>query len=242
MPNQNTNNQIDAANANMPVVANANAAGITVSNTNAATVTNTNAVVTNANVAETVTENTNTVASTTAAVSLPSWARIDFQNPSWDLFVVLFFVVASLLYGFSLGRDRIIIILISIYMALAVVQALPDFVLKVTLDQQVAFQITTFISLFVVLFFLISRSALMRTIGAGASDNGKWYQTIVFSVLHIGLLISITMSFLPLEALNKFAPLTKQIFTGEWEKFGWIIAPMLAMIIFGSKEGHAEEE
>jgi hypothetical protein len=81
----------------------------------------------------------------------------------------------------------------------------------------------------------------MRTLGASASDDGKWYQTIVFSILHIGLLISITMSFLPPEILNKFAPLTKQIFTGEWEQFGWIAAPMLAMIVFGSRRGRDDD-
>jgi hypothetical protein len=166
---------------------------------------------------------------------------MDFKNPSWDVFIILFFVVASFLYGLSLGRDRIIIILVSIYMSLAVVQALPDFVLKITLNQQVAFQITAFISLFVVLFFLVSRSALMRTLGASASNDGTWLQTIVFSILHVGLLISITMSFLPLELLQNVAPLTQHIFTGQWEKFAWIAAPMIAMIVFGSRKTGDED-
>lgn len=196
-------------------------------NTNSASVLDTNA-------------NTNTEA-TVQQFSLPSWANVDLKNPSWDIFIVLFFVVASLLYGLSLGRDRIIIILVSIYMALAVVHALPDFVLKITLNQQVAFQITAFISLFVVLFFLISRSALMRTLGNSASDDGTWLQTMVFSLLHVGLLICITMSFLPTDILSKFAPLTQHIFTGEWPTFGWIAAPMVAMIIFGSRKRHDED-
>ncbi len=182
-----------------------------------------------------------TTEATTAPATTPPWWNVDFQNPSWDIFIVIFFVVASLLYGLSLGRDRIIIILVSIYMSLAIVQALPDFVLHVTFNQQVAFQITTFISLFVVLFFLISRSALMRTLGARVSEDGKLYQTIIFSILHVGLLISITMSFLPPDILNKFAPFTKQIFTGEWEQFGWIAAPMVAMVVFGSRKKSVDD-
>ncbi|MFC1598027.1 hypothetical protein ACFL2M_00650 [Patescibacteria group bacterium] len=159
---------------------------------------------------------------------------LDLANPSWDMFVLLFFVVASLLYGISLGRDRIIVILVSIYMALAVVEALPDFVLNISLNENFAFQITTFISVFVVLFFLISRSAILRTLGANSS-RGKWYQTIVFSVLHVGLLLSIAMSFLPPSMLDKFAPLTQTIFTHEWAIFSWIAAPIVAMVLFGSK-------
>lgn len=161
--------------------------------------------------------------------------NLDLQNPSWDLFIGLFFVIGALLYGFSLGRDRIIVIMVSIFMALAVVQTMPQFVVDIAFNGQSAVQVTTFISLFIVLFFLISRSALLRTLGAGLS-NGKWYQTIVFSVLHVGLLISITMSFLPQDILTKFTPQTQQLFTGEWPRFLWIIAPILAMILFGGKD------
>lgn len=164
-----------------------------------------------------------------------SWLKqIDLANPSWDMFVVLFFIAGALLYGFSLGRDRIIVILVSIYMALAVVHAIPDFILDVSFNNSFAFQITTFISVFVVLFFLISRSALLRTIGQGAS-RGKWYQTVIFSFMHVGLLISIAMSFLPPNLMQKFAPLTQTIFTNEWAMFAWIAAPIAAMVIFGSK-------
>lgn len=160
--------------------------------------------------------------------------NMDLNNPSWDLFIALFFMIGALLYGFSLGRDRIVVIMVSIFMALAVVDALPNFVVNVAFNGQSAFQVTTFISLFIVLFFIISRSALLRTIGAGLS-NGRWYQTIIFSMLHVGLLISITLSFLPTEILTKFTPQTQQIFTGEWPHFAWIIAPIFAMIIFGGK-------
>lgn len=159
---------------------------------------------------------------------------VDLSSPTWDLFIIVFFVIAALLYGLSLGRDRIIVILVSIYMSLAVVQSIPEFVLEVGFNDQFAFQITTFIAVFIVLFFLISRSALLRTIGSGSS-SGKWYQTIVFSILHVGLLISITMSFLPATIMEKFAPMTQQVFTNEWAAFGWILAPIVAMILFGNK-------
>lgn len=166
-------------------------------------------------------------------------STIDFTQPTWDLFVIAFFVIGALLYGFSLGRDRIIVILVSIYMSLTVVKAIPAFVLNVTFNDQFAFKITTFLSIFVVLFFLLSRSALLRTLGAGASD-GKWYETMVFSFLHVGLLIAIAMSFLPPEFIARFSPLTQQIFSHEWGYFGWIIAPIFGMIVFGS--GKEKEE
>lgn len=161
--------------------------------------------------------------------------NINFTNPSWDLFIVLFFVIGALLYGFSLGRDRIVVIMVSIFMALAIVDAMPSFVLNVAFNGQKAFQVTTFLSLFVVFFFLISRSALLRTLGSGL-NNGKWYQTLIFSILHVGLLLSITMSMLPSALLTRFAPQTQQLFTAPWPHFAWIVAPIMAMMIFGGSE------
>ena len=50
---------------------------------------------------------------------------VNWAQPSWDLFIILFFIVIVFFYGMMLGRDRIIIILVSIYMALAVVSNAP---------------------------------------------------------------------------------------------------------------------
>ncbi len=168
--------------------------------------------------------------------SIGHWfGQIDWVNPSWDTFIVIFFLVSSLLYGVSLGRDRIIVILVSIYMALAAIYTMPEFVLNITVNGQYAFQVGAFIAIFVALFFILSRSALMRTIGLKAS-NGRWYQTLIFSFLHVGVLLAITLSFLPEQMIIDNAPLTHTLFTHEWALFLWIIGPIVAMIVFGSRE------
>lgn len=175
---------------------------------------------------------------TSATEQVKQWGwdiqHLDWANPSWDVFIFLFFIVSSLLYGISLGRDRIIIIMVSMYMSLALIKVMPDFVLNIMVNGQYAYQIGTFITLFVVLFFLLSRSALSRTLGLNARD-GSWYQTLIFSILHVGLLLSITLSFLPPEMLEKFAPVTRELFTQKWSQFFWIATPILAMIVFGGR-------
>lgn len=161
----------------------------------------------------------------------------DWSNPTWDLFIILFFVVAALLYGLSLGRDRIVVILVSIYMALAVVNAAPyikDLETTISFNQAFAFKVSTFLGLFVILFFLLSRSALLRVFGEGS--RGAWWQVILFSFLHVGLLISIVLSFVPPEVNDHLAPLTRQIFTTEAARFAWILLPILAMAVVRNKE------
>lgn len=173
--------------------------------------------------------NTNTTA-TTASIE-DAFKNVDLANPSWDLFLVGFFVVGALLYGVSLGKDRIISIMVSIYMALAVVAALPDFVLNIKVNENYTVQITAFIAIFVVLFFLLSRQAVLNSLAP--TTQGKWWQVLLFSILHVGLLVSVTLSFMPPEMVHKFSGLTQYIFTNDWTRFAWIIAPIIAMIFVG---------
>lgn len=165
------------------------------------------------------------------------FGSIDWSKPSWDLFIILFFVIAAFLYGLSLGRDRIIVILVSIYMALAVATNAPFLSNKAfqdsvnsTLSQLFVIQISMFLFVFILLFFLLSRSALLKTIG-GSDEKGKWWHVLLFSFLHVGLIISIVLSFLPADSATHLAPLTRQIFTSDLGRFLWIVGPILAMAI-----------
>lgn len=203
--------------------------------TTATTATPVTPVVTDTNI------NVNATATTTATTAMPSFnldqtvQSLNGKNPSWDLFLVGFFVVGAGLYGLSLGKDRIIAIMVSIYMALAVVAALPAFVLNIKINSSFTLQITAFFAVFVVVFFLLSRQAVLNALSP--EGNGKWWQVIIFSFLHVGLLVSVTMSFIPAQFLNKFSPFTIWLFTSEWPHFAWIIAPIVAMIFIGrSKE------
>ncbi len=168
-------------------------------------------------------------------------ANINWAQPSWDLFIVLFFIVAAFLYGLSLGRDRVIVILISVYMALAVVNSAPfigNYQADIGINQFFGFRVSTFVVVFIALFFLMSRSALLSTV-ASADSRGSWWQVLLFSFLHVGLLISITLSFLPPSASAHLAPLTQQVFVHDTGRFLWIVAPILAMVMV--KGGAAEK-
>ncbi|MFA6512407.1 MAG: hypothetical protein WCV86_04775 [Patescibacteria group bacterium] len=159
--------------------------------------------------------------------------NVDWSTPTWDMFIVLFFVLAGFLYGLSLGRDRIIVILVSIYMALAVVTTAPyigTVAADVGIDQIFVIRISTFVTTFIVLFLLLSRSALLRTVAANAENKGGFWHVMLFSFLHVGLLISITLSFLPKEAAETLAPLTQQMFATDTARFLWIVLPILAMV------------
>jgi hypothetical protein len=177
-------------------------------------------------------------------MSLDFLQNLDLSQPSWDLFIILFFVAAAFIYGMSLGRDRIVVILVSIYMALAVINYAP-FLGTVSgtigIDQIFIVRISAFVTTFLGLFFLLSRSALLRTIAKG-DENGGWIQVLVFSFLHIGLLISLVLSFLPIEVSANLAPLTLRYFESDIARFFWVAAPIIAMVIFGRATKPSKEE
>lgn len=162
-------------------------------------------------------------------------SSVNWLEPSWDLFIVLFFVVASLMYGLSLGRDRLLVILVSIYMSLAVVKYVPfitDFDASININDAFALRVSVFLGIFIILFFFLSQSALMRTLGVN-SEHGPVWQVMLFSVLHVGLLISVTLSFFPAETSDLLSPLTRLLFVGDVAKAVWVLVPVFAMAFVG---------
>jgi len=158
---------------------------------------------------------------------------LDWSKPSWDLFIILFFLVASLIYGLSMGRDRAIVVIVSVYMALAVVDYAPfaeNLIQGTALQEFFLFKIASFLVVFIILFYLLAQSALLNTI-ASRSATRSWWQAILFSFLQVGLLISIVLSFLPEPALEVFSDFTKSMFATEAARFVWIISPIILMAI-----------
>lgn len=161
------------------------------------------------------------------------FTSLNWAAPTWDVFILLFFLIGALLYGLSLGRDRIIVILVSMYMALAIVSNTPmlsSLDVSLQLNSNAVLKITFFLGLFVVLFFLVTRSALLKTIG-GSGAPGSWWQTILFSILQVGLLISITLNLLPKEVTQGLSSATRQIFMSDQGRSAWMVLPVIIMIL-----------
>lgn len=169
--------------------------------------------------------------------ALAAIQSLDWSKPTWDLFLLLFFLIASFVYGLSLGRDRIIVIMVSIYMALAVVNFAPyitTFSADVNINDAISFRVVAFIGLFLLLFFFLSQNALLRTFSADA--YGSIWQVVVFSIIHVGLMLSVTLSFLPTEVIDGLTPLSQNFFLSDPAKAIWITLPIVAMALFKGRD------
>lgn len=168
--------------------------------------------------------------------AMPALPAVNFNQPTWDLFIYLFFAVAVVMFALTLGRQRIVSVLLSVYLSLVVVNYLP-YINKaweeVDLNLGVfAFRLSGFAIVFVVAFFILSRSTILyEAAGAGRGI----ISAIIFSFLFVGMLLSIVLGFLPASAQGVFSEFTRQIFTSEVAKFVWLIMPMAAMAVLRGK-------
>lgn len=167
----------------------------------------------------------------------------NWHNPSWDLFIFLFWAVAAVFYTFAAGRGRIINILISVYMAKlltleapfltdAIKSGLPDSVFAVQ-------QLAVFGILFVLLFVFLGRYAFKTS-----ADHRKITSLafgLVFALLQVGLLINTILTLLPASVQNSFSELIKIIFIYNPASFIWLVAPVGFLVLLGRHVSHHDE-
>lgn len=160
----------------------------------------------------------------------------------WDLFILLIFLLAVLIYGFFLGRNRIIVLLLSSYFSLAIIQVIPwkrlsAFKwLNIDAEPSSSLKIIIFLAMILLFYFLIPRSVLSSALRIRKRGDASWWQIFLLSVVQIGLLMMIIFSFLPLQSLNNLGSLIKKLFLGPEAQFIWITLPILVMVLMRRKK------
>lgn len=160
----------------------------------------------------------------------------------WDLFIGLVFLVAVLIYGFFLGRNRIIILLISSYFSFSIIKALPWQKLSsfgwlgVSQNPSSSSKILIFLVIILLLYFLIPRSILSSTLRIKKRGDVSWTYLFVLSIVQVGLLATIILSFLSDEAVASLGSVIKMLFIGSGAEFIWITIPILTIVLMRRKK------
>lgn len=162
-------------------------------------------------------------------------STFNWHSPSWDLFILLFWLVASVLFAFAAGRGRMLLILVSTYMAQLLVIKAP-FLSEVASDKfnigaATLAQLAAFVVLFLIFFIFLGRYAFRST--ADGRQILALPFTLIFTVLQVGLLINIVVTYLPDYVQNSFSPLIQFIFLHPNAGFIWLLAPIVFLIVIG---------
>lgn len=160
----------------------------------------------------------------------------------WDLFIILIFLIAVLVYGFFLGRNRMIILLLSSYFSLAIVQVFPWIKLSslswlgTGTEPSSSLKILIFLGIILLLYFLIPRSILSSTLRIKKRGEASWLRLFILSIAQVGLLAMIILSFLSIQVISDLGYWIKKIFIGPEAQFVWITLPIIVMILMRRKK------
>lgn len=177
----------------------------------------------------------------TAAYSFLSSFNIGAAS-GWDVFIALILCVAILIYGLFLGRNRMIIILLSSYFSFLIVQNIPWWKLSsvswLGIDQNPSssLRIIIFLSIILLFYFLMPRSVLTSALRVKKRGLASWWQLFLLSIVQIGFLAMVILSFMPLEVLSNLVPTIKKVFIGPEAQFIWIALPILTIVLMRQKK------
>lgn len=156
---------------------------------------------------------------------------------SWDLFITLC-LIAGGIAGFILEREKLAIILTSVYIALAVAMVWGETIYKLISANSRLFGSFS-VSLWVVEVALFILFILLLAARGGLSAETKetfWSPFIMafLGILTVGLILSSIFSFMPLELRENLLS-TSRFASLIWRfKAWWVLLPPIVLIITGS--------
>jgi hypothetical protein len=163
-----------------------------------------------------------------------SLASISLQS-SQVLFGLLILIIV-LLWGFSLGRTRALVSLLSIYIALAVTQAFPylEFLSNYTGDgiPEYWMRSAIFLTIYFAVFSILNHSFIKKRF---AMVEFSVFGVLTISILQIGLLLSIFASFLTPELAERLLGGFQILFASQTALFWWSVLPVPMLLVL--KEG-----
>ncbi len=152
----------------------------------------------------------------------------------------LFLVVAAALgfaYGIVIGRDRAVIVLLSLYVAFCVVTNAPAISLVsqgLGFGRVPALRVGWFLGLFVILFLILWRSSALKNL---VRDRGHWVHAGIFGLLEIGFLTSTILFLLPAPWISNLPRLFQLVFLHDIARSVWFLVPIVGLATLGKPSG-----
>lgn len=164
------------------------------------------------------------------------FANLGFTGLGWQFLIPVILALAIFIYGISLGRNRLLGLLLSTYLALVIVRTIPWSLFRVTAPS-FGLQIVVLLALVFFIFIFLPGSSL----GDGLGLSYKKVKTaliwlFIFAILQLGLFTSVILSFLPEDNLTKVPEFIKKIFASPQGHFIWLALPLLVMILYRKKK------
>ena len=144
--------------------------------------------------------------------------------------VMLFIVVAlvSFVFGMSIGRFKLITMLINIYVAVAILSVFPKTILP-----DYTYSLILFLGVIVILTVLGKKIFEIPLSGSGA---GFLWRVFAMSFLEVMLIVSVTLSLVPKKiAMGYVSPDSYTYLVSENFALLWMLLPLVFMFMINKK-------
>jgi len=165
---------------------------------------------------------------------LDGFGGFKFSEISWEWWMAFFVIFVIFLSGFSYGKSRLFLSLISLYLAAFIEPLFPyfDYVKSFTggLESYMVHLILFFV-LYFLTFSILSFSSLKTRFTLKEFTLGP---LLLIALIKFGFLTSVAFSYLPDELAPQLAKL-KTYFAGDLARFWWAVLPVVTALTLRQK-------
>lgn len=151
------------------------------------------------------------------------------KNLAGDLSLLLIFIGLSIAFGFIFGRWKLVNILINVYIVVAFISVLPKEIM--------AFSPYARVGIFLALLFLLSMvDDRLFDVHITSAGTDFFWRLFVMSILVTGMLVSVTLAFLPkVMALTYISQTAYNYFASPFALIFWMAIPLFLLLFINNR-------
>lgn len=155
---------------------------------------------------------------------------------SWEIILIFFIIGGGFLLGVLLGRSRIFVLLLGVYISYALMSVVPFKTFFPDLfdrEEDFVIFIVIFLALIGLIYFLFSRSIIKSSIRR--KGNRSIFHIFFLSLFLIGIILTFVFSYFPYDLKSQFSPPIVKVFSSSLGKTLWLILPIMFIGLFRQK-------
>lgn len=149
------------------------------------------------------------------------------KNPTLDVLVVLFVLVAGFFLGTTRGKAKLLSFVFATYIALYLTPVLLRFAEGMDIAPFAYHNIGVYLAT-----LLVAAIIMDRCVFAGQSRASySWWQALIVSFCAVGFFVAGTLNLRVAHGIVDFSPITLSLFAGSTAYLAWSVAPLIGLVI-----------
>lgn len=171
-----------------------------------------------------------------AGVSKGSILSNSIGHGNTDLILIASIIFSSFIIGMALGRSRLMMGIVSIYIASSLSDKFPFYTQIAAYFKETEgylIKISIFLFFYLLTFLFLNKSMIRSRF---TLNEVPFFAILFLSIIHGAFLLTNLLFFFPEPLINKFSPILISYFTTQKAQFVWALLPVLSFVFLGRKK------